>query len=331
MYQKTQEETSAQKFPTRILTSVVGISECKVNKLQDGPLPPTPRDNTQSFWGFLATWGGTWMWDNIDSGAHSKDDISWIAEGMTKGLLIWTTDGSYNRKKAVDLFGAGWIIFCKSTGRQITGAFWEWSSTTSSFRAEMLGLCTLHLLACTLSKYYNLNDWSATMCCDNKRALILSSHHRGQIGPSAKCADIQRSFRATKQTYQGGFKYTQVYGHMDQHLSWLQLSLTQQLNCVCNTLAKQAVTNTIVKGYHNGLTQILPQEDIALIVWGDKITGNISSSLRFHASSQWPTSTTFIKERKASGQPSNSRKLTENIWITLSNPSPTITKYGDLN
>jgi hypothetical protein len=189
-YQKTHEKTSAQNFPTGIPTSVVGISECKVNKLQDGPLPPTPRDDMQSFREFLATWGGTWMWDDIDSGAHSKDDILWIAERMTKGLLIWTTNGSYDRKKAVDLYGAGWIIFCKNTGQQITGAFWEWSSTASSFQAEMLGLCALHLLACALSEYYNLNNCSATMCCNNKRTLILSSHHRGQIRPSAKCADI---------------------------------------------------------------------------------------------------------------------------------------------
>jgi hypothetical protein len=75
-----------------------------------------------------------------------------------------------------------------------------------------------------------------------------------------------------------------MYGHMDQHLSWSQLSLTQQLNCVCNTLAKQAVMNAIMKGYHDGLTQILLQEDVALIVWGNKITGNISSSLHFHTS-----------------------------------------------
>jgi hypothetical protein len=43
------------------------------------------------------------MWDNIDSGAHSKDNISWIAEGMIKGLLIWMSNGSYNRKKLVDI------------------------------------------------------------------------------------------------------------------------------------------------------------------------------------------------------------------------------------
>jgi hypothetical protein len=116
-YQKTHKETSAPKIYTGIPASVVGISECKVNKLQDGPLPPTPRDNTQSFWEFLATWGGTWMWDDIGSRAHSKDIILWIADGMTKGLLIWMTDGTYNRKKAVDLSGGGWFFFCKNTGQ----------------------------------------------------------------------------------------------------------------------------------------------------------------------------------------------------------------------
>jgi hypothetical protein len=71
---------------------------------------------------------------------------------------------------------------------------------------------------------------------------------------------------------------------MDQHLSWLQLNLPQQLNCICNTLAKKAVMNAIANGHIEGPTQILPREDAALIIWGDKITGNISGSLRFHAS-----------------------------------------------
>jgi hypothetical protein len=151
----------------------------------------------------------------------------------------------------------------------------------SSFQAEMLGLCAPHLLARALSEYYNLNNWSATMCCNNKRTLILSSHHRGQIRPSAKYAK-GASVQPNKHIKE--VSSIHVCGHMDHHLSWLQLSLTQQLNCVCDTLAKRAVMNAIMKGYHNGPTQILPQEDVALIVWGNKITGNIPNSLRFHAS-----------------------------------------------
>jgi hypothetical protein len=136
----------------------------------------------------------------------------------------------------------------------------------------MLGLCALHLLARAISEHYAIERWTAKMCCDNKRALTLSSHHNRRIRLSAKCADIRRNFKATKQMYQGGFKYIHVYGHMYQHLSWTQFSLTQQLNCVCDTLAKQAVSSAIIEGYNDGHTQLLPREDVALLVWGDKIT-----------------------------------------------------------
>jgi len=71
---------------------------------------------------------------------------------------------------------------------------------------------------------------------------------------------------------------------MDKMLWWEQLSLTQQLNCVCDTLAKRSITNTIASGYHDRSTQFLPREDVALVIWGNKITGDISPHLRFHAS-----------------------------------------------
>ncbi len=47
------------------------------------------------------------MWEGINAGTHSKDNLTWIVEGMTNGTLIWTTDGSYNRKKAANLSGMG--------------------------------------------------------------------------------------------------------------------------------------------------------------------------------------------------------------------------------
>jgi hypothetical protein len=40
----------------------------------------------------------------------------------------------------------------------------------------------------------------------------------------------------------------------------------------------------IIEGCHKGQAQILPQVDIALIVWGNKVTGDISGPLHFHAS-----------------------------------------------
>ncbi len=97
-----------------------------------------------------------------------------------------------------------------------------------------------------------------------------------QSAPISKGASTQ-----PKKTYQGGFKYTHVYGHMDHHLSWLQLSLTQQLNCVCNTLEKMSSNKHHYERLPQQSDSDSPRKDVALIVWGNKIMGNISSSVCF--------------------------------------------------
>ncbi len=170
----------------------------------------------------------------------------------------------------------------------MTGMFWEKSPSASSFRVGMLGLCSLHLLARAVAEFFGTGQWEAVISCNNKRALELSSNHRRRIQPSAKCADIRRSFRATKQVFTGGFNYVHIYGHMDQFLSWSQISPMQQLNCVCDTLAKKAILTAIMSGYHNRPTQILPHQDVALVIWGNKATGNISTPLCYHASKKLP-------------------------------------------
>jgi hypothetical protein len=73
------------------------------------------------------------MWEGIDATQQTKADTTWIAAGMKGGTLIWMTDGSYNRKRANNLSGVDWIIFCTKTGLRLTGSFWERSCTASSF------------------------------------------------------------------------------------------------------------------------------------------------------------------------------------------------------
>ena len=51
---------------------------------------------------------------------------------------------------------------------------------------------------------------------------------------------------------------------MDKYLLWHQLSLVQQLDCVCDTTAKGAVQRAITTGYISTPTQLLPQEDVAI-------------------------------------------------------------------
>ncbi len=73
---------------------------------------------------------------------------------------------------------------------------------------------------------------------------------------------------------------------MDKYLLWHQLSLIQQLNCICDTLTKQVVTLAMTQGYHGRPTHLLPKEDVAVVIWGNKITNDISNPIRFHASKE---------------------------------------------
>ena len=266
-------------------TSVTAaFSEATVTKQNEGPPLAAGPSITTYFWEYLRAWGGEWMWEGIEENQGTKHDLTWLVEGMSAGSLIWVTDGSYDRLKAPDLSGAGWIIFCTTTGKRLTGWFWEVSNTANSYRAEMLGLCALHLLSQAVSEFYKIVGWKSTICCDNSKALDMSSQHRRRILPSASCSDIRRSFRSVKQAATGKFDYNHVSGHMDDYLLWHQLSLTQQLNCVCDTLAKGAIKKALIQGYHDRPTQLLPREYVALIIGGYKLTNDISNPLRYHAS-----------------------------------------------
>ncbi len=114
---------------------------------------------------------------------------------MDNGQIIQTE----NERQTYQAWGGSY--FCKKTDLRLAGSFWEKSPAASSFQAEMLGLCSLHLLVRAFAEYHNVETWSAVMSCDNKWALELSLHHKKMIQPSAKYADIRQSFCATKQTY----------------------------------------------------------------------------------------------------------------------------------
>jgi len=44
------------------------------------------------------------MWESIDKSQQTKHNLTWLVEGMKSNTLIWVTDGSYNQKRAADLY-----------------------------------------------------------------------------------------------------------------------------------------------------------------------------------------------------------------------------------
>ncbi len=191
---------------------------------------------------------------------------------MKSNTLVWVTGGLYDQKRVADLSGVGWIIFCSKTGLRLTGTFWEWSPATSSYQTEMLGLCAFHLFARALLEFHKIQEWKAMLCCDNKKAFELSSYARHRIRPSVKCADILRSLKAKKRRFAGKFTFVHVYGHMDRYLLWHRLSLPQQL--------------TMMESSCNRPTQLLPKENVAVVIWGNNIINDISHTIRFQASKE---------------------------------------------
>ncbi len=124
-YNLVWEEDLLPTFQRGASTSVLTLTNAKMIKLNKGvPLAKgllLPTD----FREFLDTWGGTWMWESIDNSQQSKQNLSWLVEGMESNALTWVTDGSYKRKRAADLCEVGWIIFCSKTRLLLTGTFWE--------------------------------------------------------------------------------------------------------------------------------------------------------------------------------------------------------------
>jgi hypothetical protein len=76
IFLKAQEECNVLELPLGIPTSVIEISATTVTKLQEGPRSPKLTKTSQMFWEFISTWGGTWMWEGIGAGTHSKDDLT---------------------------------------------------------------------------------------------------------------------------------------------------------------------------------------------------------------------------------------------------------------
>jgi hypothetical protein len=122
-YRLIREEDISPTFKRGAPTSVVGLTNKTVNRLNKGASlakgPPLPTD----FWVFLNTWGERWMWEGINKSQSTKHNLTWMEEGMKSNTLIWVTDGSYDRKRAADLCGVGWIIFCSITGLCLTVTF----------------------------------------------------------------------------------------------------------------------------------------------------------------------------------------------------------------
>ena len=155
------------------------------------------------------------MWQHMGTGEEwNKNDLTWLIDGTTNGMLIWVADGSYDRKRAPHVSGAGWVVYCTKTQRLLRGYFYELSDSASSYRGEQLGILALLHLALASEEFYEIKDWYGKLCCDNQSEMYQASRKLLRIQPGAKGADILRNTRTVQTQLTARFKYEHVDGHM---------------------------------------------------------------------------------------------------------------------
>ena len=68
----------------------------------------------------------------------------WIKEAIEGGTLVAVTDGSYMREMYPDICSAAFILECSKGSGRIVGSFSDQSITANAYRAELMGLLTIH-------------------------------------------------------------------------------------------------------------------------------------------------------------------------------------------
>lgn len=254
----------------------------EIHLLELGTAQPHQHSSDQlpeSFWEFVTSQGGDWIWDYIE-GKH--ENMSWIATALYDGSAIMVTDGSYNRVRAPNISGAGWVLVSTKSLKMVYGSFYELSKCASSYRGELLGLTAIHHLVAFVLEFYVVRSANGSIHCDNKGALHQAATKRKRVRPRTKHADLIRNLRHIKATHQFEVLYHHVKAHLDDHMAFDQLTVVQQLNVHCDLLAKQAVQDYITNPSDRAtVLQLLPREQAAVFVAGEKQTSDTANALRF--------------------------------------------------
>ncbi len=137
----------ADETEDSVPASVVAVDAftCTLHSITDIP-PPFP-STPKRLWDYLRYHGVEWMWDGVE---EEDQDLAWLVDGVRENTFIAVADGSYDRKGASDVSGAGWVLCCTSARKILRGNFYEISKSAGSYRGKLLGLLAIHHLILSL-------------------------------------------------------------------------------------------------------------------------------------------------------------------------------------
>ena len=71
-------------------------------------------------------------------------------------------------------------------------------------------------------------------------------------------------------------------GHVDRYLLWHQLSMEHNMNVICDSLVKTAVSRATRLGMQHDAEQRLPSEDTAIFANNKKLTKDLGKAMMYN-------------------------------------------------
>ena len=152
----------------------------------------------------------------------------------------------------------------------------------------MLGMLAIRLFLLAVEEFYGTISTSNDICCDNKGALY-TFERKSQRVPSGKAnTNIQRVLRTVKSRCKSTYVQHHVKSHQDRLKPWHKMTYREQLNKLCNDMAKKAILDhiaqqvelrTLGEDTSEEFTKCLPLEKASVFVGGVKQTTDVGKGL----------------------------------------------------
>ncbi len=261
---------------------------CSVEEIQPGMFrvtstarrAPTATPPT-SFLDILRKWGRAWLWEHMAIEGRTE----WVANAIQDRLLVAVTDGSYIQQLYPHLCSAAFMLECANGRGRIIGSFSESLATANAYRGELLGLMAIHLLLVSVNRAHTMLVGSVEMILACLGALKRVVHLPPYRIPSrCKHSDIIKNILVNCCKLTFTLHISHVKAHQDDNVAFDKLSRKLQLNCICDHLAKQRISN-LAQLQQRG-NYLFPLEEIRAFIKGEKLSLDASQQIPFHAHHQ---------------------------------------------
>ncbi len=176
----------------------------------------------------------------------------------------------------------GWMIVCTACQRTLRGSFFEASWSAGSYRGKLFGLVAIHTFATAIAQYFSVMEILGEISCDNMAALNQASKNRKGVGSGVKHSDLHRTVSTLKNLVRTAFRFVHVKSHQDKLRPWRELTLSEQLNVLCDGLANRAIKGYLERDSPPHLaTTLVPLEKAAVFIDNKKSTTDVGPNVRY--------------------------------------------------